>query len=283
MNVISTYKNGNYTVMVGEDCSVVRMKKDTEYNPNTPEYIELKITSRCDKCCPWCYENTSTDGIHGDVIYDKAIDSFTVGTIVCITGGDIMKHPYLGELLAKLKHKGAIVSLSLSQQSFMDNIAAIKLLCELKYVNKLDVSVEIVTSEFLSSVKSFNYVSLSIVAGITPRTSIKAMFNYGVNLHIRGYKDMRRGKIYHTGDTGVLIDARIQWLKDNIDSIRSNFASVSFDDLACEQLGIDRKIPDSKFSLYIDCVKKRYAKSSDSSDKHIYSDETVENMFKALN
>ena len=278
MNVLSTYKNGNYTVMVGEDCSRFRLKKDENYVPDMPEYIEIKITNRCDKCCPWCYENTSADGVHGDVIYDKAIDSISAGTVVCITGGDIMKHPYLGELLAKLKHAGAIVSLSISQSSFMRNRNAFRVLYDLEYIRRLDV-----TDEFIKETLSFSNLFVNVIAGVTPRSDIQALFDSNTKLFIHGYKSIRRGKTYHSGDTGVLIDTRIQWLHDNIDSIRPRFTSISFDDLACEQLGLDRKVPDSRFSLYIDCVKKKYAKTSDSSDRRPYSDESVASMFKNVN
>lgn len=291
MSLLAHYKNGNYTVMIGQDGTKIRFTKDDEYRPEHPEFIDVKITNKCDIGCPYCYENSTPEGVQGEILYDSFINSLPTGTELCITGGNPLSHPYLGEFLSILKSRNVISRLTLNQKHFMENIEAVKLLLELGYICGVNVSLTNPTEEFINTVKQCKNAVVHVVAGVVTRPQIQSLTNNDIDILICGYKQLRRGKTYHIGDIGVLLETRIQWLKDNIKTMFGQFKSVRFDSLALEQLDIQSQVsPDvwnsisenGRFSMYVDCVKKRFASSSTSDKKYNYTNETVFDMFKKI-
>ena len=80
LNVLTKYKNGNYDIVILKDGTKIRMTNDDEFIPEFPESIDVKITSKCDGNCSFCYENCPPAGEHGDILNAKWVDSLHSGT-----------------------------------------------------------------------------------------------------------------------------------------------------------------------------------------------------------
>lgn len=87
-----SYKNGNYTVSINlEDGTKVRHNDKDCLVPDTIENFDYKITQCCDMMCPFCFESSSPDGKHGDIMHQKFIDSLHPYTeISCVSGDSIV-------------------------------------------------------------------------------------------------------------------------------------------------------------------------------------------------
>ena len=113
---------------------------------------------------------------------------------------------------------------------------------------------------------------------------------YGKNLKllILGYKDFRRGEAAHTEIT----DKRMAEMYDELPDMFRHFTTVSFDNLALKQLDVRRFVSDrewksfymgddGQFTMYIDMVKREFAKSSVSTERFPITDDIAE-MFKEV-
>lgn len=72
---MSTYKNGNYIVSIKNDGTKIytALRRGEDFNPEFPDSIDIKLTNRCSRGCPYCHESSSSDGKHGDLERLKAI------------------------------------------------------------------------------------------------------------------------------------------------------------------------------------------------------------------
>lgn len=89
--LIGTYKNGNYTVAIFDDGTKIRRTNDDEFIPSFSESIDFKITNYCDAGCAYCHENSTKNGLHGDIMNMKFIDTLHPYTeIACLSGDTIV-------------------------------------------------------------------------------------------------------------------------------------------------------------------------------------------------
>ena len=101
MNLIGRYTNGNYNVSIFEDGTKIRENELDSLDPNFPENIDLKITDFCDAGCLYCHENSTKNGLHGDL--DVAfIETLKPYTELAIGGGNPLDHPSLVPFLEPL-------------------------------------------------------------------------------------------------------------------------------------------------------------------------------------
>lgn len=89
MAILSDYENGNHRTMVFDDGTRFRetgayvegkwVADDADhFTFDFPESFDLKITDYCDGGCPWCHENSTVNGKHGDLSkLDHIIDTLT--------------------------------------------------------------------------------------------------------------------------------------------------------------------------------------------------------------
>lgn len=119
MNLIGSYKNGNYNVHIFEDGTKVRENKLDFFKPEFPESFDLKITNKCDRGCLYCHENSIVNGKHGDILNLPFIDSMHPYTEIAIGGGNPLEHPDLYKFLELCKEKQFIPSMTVNQFHFM--------------------------------------------------------------------------------------------------------------------------------------------------------------------
>lgn len=289
-SMIGVYKNGNYNVAMLSDGTKIRSCKDGKMIPAFAESLDVKITNKCDMGCKFCHEDSKPDGKHGNIMNVPFIDSLHPYTELAIGGGNPLEHPQLEEFLAYCKERKLIVNMTVNQVHFEKEFDRIKNLVSNKFIYGLGVSLVNPTPEFINMIREIPNAVIHIINGIIDRNTLQALYDKGLKILILGYKEFRRGNTYHSGDTGTLIDARKNWMHDNIGDIINHFDTVSFDNLAIKQLEVRNIMSeedfnhfymgdDGQFTMYVDTVKQEYAVSSISTERYSYTDETIEEMF----
>ena len=290
--MLTKYRNGNYAVMMGYDGTKIRLCAEGTYKPKFPEIVELRVTNRCDVGCPYCYDNASPNGLHGDILNDSFIKSIPKGVEVEISGGNPMTHPNLCELITTLHSNGCPVCLVLNQKHFMDNYDAVEFLCENDFVYRVKASSNEPTPEFISAVKRIDRVFVSVITGVINRPMLERLYDKQIKLFICGYRKFRRGATYYLGDVGVLLDARTQWLSDSFDDIVKHFDVVELDRNAVKMLVQDTSsISDAvnmlgkegEFNMFVDCVGKKFGSDvSAHLEKYDHTKDTIFDMFNKI-
>lgn len=291
--VIGVYTNGNYNVAMLSDGTKIRSCKEDKMIPAFPESMDVKITNKCDRNCPYCHENSKPDGKHGNIIDVTFINSLHPYTELAIGGGNPLDHPQLEDFLVYCKDRKLIVNMTVNQVHFEKEFERIKNLVSNKLIYGLGVSLVNPTSEFINMIREIPNAVIHIINGIVDRDTLRPLYDKGLKILILGYKEFRRGNTYHNGDAGTLIDVRKNWMHDNISDIINHFDTVSFDNLAIKQLEIKNIMSpqdfnhfymgdDGQFTMYVDTVKQEYAVSSVSTERYSYTNETIEEMFAKI-
>lgn len=96
-----SYKNGGEVLLIGFDGTKLRVHKN-DTPPEYPESIDLKLTDQCLNECAFCYENSTPDGIHGE-IPEKLFEQIPPFTEVAVGGGNPLLHPEFFYLHDKFK------------------------------------------------------------------------------------------------------------------------------------------------------------------------------------
>jgi len=287
-----TYKNGNFNVLLDLDNGTkIRQTKDDEFIPEFSECCDVKITNYCDLSCPMCHENSSIEGLHGDILNPTFYNSLHPYTELAIGGGNPISHPDIVEFLELMKSKSIIVSMTVNQVHFDRYFDKIRYLYEQKLINGLGVSLSNPTSKFIADIKKFDNAVIHIINGIVSQRDIEALANNDLKILVLGYKQFRRG-VDNFKNNEELIEARKKFMSDNIIDIFTHFKVVSFDNLALKQLDLKNKMDekdwksfymgdDGNFTFYIDLVDGKYANNSTSEIRYNLED-SIDTMFKKV-
>jgi hypothetical protein len=268
MNILHGYKNGNYSVRIFEDGTKERVTYNSEFLPEFPESIDLKITDKCDAGCSYCHENSSVYGKHGN--YKNALNNLKglpKGIEIALGGGNVFEYPSLVDFLTALAYYGFITNLTINARHLSNNIALLNALQEVKLIHGLGISYDSI--HFYDG----DNVVYHMIIGIHTYDMIQEMLSSGRKILLLGYKKHGRGKQYYN----KRIAKNILEIKDNLWKIVGK-GVLSFDNLALEQLEVNKHITrkgweklfmgeDGKFTIYYDAVENYYAKSSISLNK----------------
>ena len=247
MKILGKYKNGNYSVTIGDDGTKIR---ETEYDDFIPEFAEncdCKITDKCDGGCKWCYEGCTPSGKHGNILDAKFLDSLHPFTELAINGNDLT-HPDLIPFLQKLREKKVIANITVNQKHFERNQDFIRNLVEKKLIWGLGVSLVEATPEFIQLIQQYPNAVIHTINGILSPVDIERLSFKGLKLLILGYKYLRRGAEWYDEDSEE-IKLKQMWLKDHLEDVINRFKVVSFDNLALEQLDVRRLLSDEELPL----------------------------------
>ena len=308
MKLIGKYKNGNYTVMLFEDDTKIRYNDLDNLTPAFAESMDVKLTDKCSVGCAFCYEGSTPNGKHSDIMNQAWIQSVHPYTELAINGND-MDHPQLEEFLQFMKEKKVIVSMTLNLKQFMNNLEKVDRFINEKLIYGLGISIPGCFDETANTDKIFDTISkydnavLHLINGIiSPEfvTQYKDKLSK-CKILILGYKNVGRGVAYRK-NADVYVTRNIEWLKQNfIDMQKSGqFKLVSFDNLAIEQLELEKQIKehpelglnwenlymgdDGDYSFYIDAVGHTFAKNSTLSKefKYPFKNMNVDEMFNYI-
>lgn len=302
INLIGKYQNGNYKVMLMSDGTKVRYNDLDNLTPAFAESMDVKLTDKCSVGCPFCYEGCTPAGMHADIMNEPWIYSVHPYTELAINGND-MDHPQLEEFLKFMKERKVIVSMTVNAKQFINNYDKIKQYAEQKLIYGIGVSVNTdIDDNVLKKIAEFDNAVVHLIAGILSEKFLKEHEDTisKMKILVLGYKYVGRGINYK--DQHDEVANNIKWLRDSfIDLYNSNkFKLVSFDNLAIDQLELERQIKehpelglnwenlymgdDGEYSFYIDAVNCTFAKNSTLSKDFKYPIErmNVDEMFNYI-
>jgi len=286
--MIGNYQNGNYSVCIYEDGTKIRETEDDEFLASFPECMDVKITNYCDMGCPYCHENSTTDGLHGDILNQKFINTLKPYTELALGGGNPLSHPNLEEFLILLRSKRIIANITINQKHFIDNYDWVKSLCDRKLIHGLGVSFTNANEDFIKKILSIDNVVLHVINGVVNIDELMKLGSKGIKVLILGYKEFRKGIEYHSS---TVEESKVD-MYYALDDITKLFKVVSFDNLALKQLNVKRLMSDEdwseffmgddgKFTMYIDLVEQKFANNSTSIIRYDLLDDVV-NMFEVV-
>ena len=292
--LLNRYINGNYSVRIYEDGTKIRFTKDDEFKAEFPENIDLKITNYCPIGCPMCHEKSTTQGKHSDIVNEEFINSLVPGTELALGGGMVTSYPKLKELLIKLHDKGIIANITIHKDELLGKLDFIKELISQKLVYGIGVSISNVdvTDEFINLIKSLgNNIVLHVIAGITKMETFNKLANHNLKILILGYKTFGRGNDYFNKYNDS-ISREIELLNSNLNKLMYEFAVMSFDNLALEQLDVKHKVDqqtwddfymgeDGQHTMYIDAVERKFGRNSTSTIRYDLLND-IRDMFKVV-
>lgn len=293
MNNIVRYHNGNYLVLLDTETGTkIRYNNEDELVPEFPESMDVLISKRCNMACPMCHEKCTANGEEADIMSPSFIDKLHPYTELALNGNSPL-HPDLVPFLEKCKTLRLVPSLTVNQKTFMDNINLLYDLCHERLIYGLGVSLNDASNEFIREVKKFHNSVIHVINGIVTIEQLNAMANKGLKILILGYKNFGRGVDFY-GYHGLEVLCNQNDLYNRLPEIVDNgwFDTVSFDNLALEQLDVRRLMnddewqefylgEDGQFTLYIDMVNKKFAKSSTSETRFDMLD-NAKDMFDVI-
>lgn len=294
MKIIGQYRNGDYTCTMLSDGTKIRYNNLDSFHPEKPESIDLKITNKCfgngNGLCPMCHENSSPNGKHGDILNLPFLDTMLPYSEVAIGGGSALLHPKLVTFLRSLKERKLIANMTVNQIDLIQSSIFLKHLVDDKLIYGLGVSLTDASDGFIETVKKFPNAVIHVINGLVTVDELKRLAGNNLKILILGYKEFRRGKALYDviGDD---IEAKKSELYEVLPEIVNDgwFDCVSFDNLAIKQLEPKRVMTeeeyesfymgsDGEFTLYVDAVERKFAKSSTSTERWDITD-NIEDMF----
>lgn len=294
------YKNGNVNVSIDTDTGTKIREWEGNQCVEFPESLDVKITNKCDLNCPYCHENSVSDGKECDI--DKLLNKISClprGIELAIGGGNPLSHPRIYELLTKCKNEGYLCSITINQIHLNDSeyFFMLRDMIRKDLIHGIGVSlkyVKVMMDNINYLEKYSDNVVIHTIAGVNTVDQIEEISKklYYVKLLILGYKDFGRGK---------------KFMKDNSDEVKSNISNwesnlsrlfnmckvVSFDNLSVQQLNVRSKIPDEEWnkrymgddftiSMYIDAVEGKFAQTSRSENRVDWDSIDILNYFKGI-
>lgn len=287
--MIGNYRNGNYEVIIYEDGTKIRETEDDNFVASFPECMDVKITNYCDMGCPYCHEDSTKEGLHGDILNPQFINTLQPYTELALGGGNPLAHPDLLEFLTLLRSKRIIANVTINQKHFVDNYEYVKSLCDKKLIHGLGVSFTNATDDFIKKILSVDNVVLHVISGVVKIDELMKLGSKGIKILILGYKEFRKGIEYHSQ---AVEESKID-MYYALSDITRLFKVVSFDNLALKQLDVRRLMSDKdwneffmgddgQFTMYMDLVEQKFAKNSTSTIRYDLLDNVVDmfNMVK---
>jgi len=293
MNLLGIYKNGNMRTRIFSDGTKIRETEDDEFIPEFAENMDIKISNYCDMDCKFCHEGSTKNGKHGDILNQRFIETLHPYQEVALGGGDATSHPDLVPFLHKLKDRKVIVNMTVNQRHFEQKQELIKKLVDEKLIYGLGVSLVNPTDEFISLIQQYPNAVIHVINGILKPSDVEILSDKNLKILILGYKQLRRGGDWYSEDHEN-ITVKQMWLKKNLENIIEHFKAVSFDNLAIEQLEVQRLMSleewdefymgdDGSMTYYIDMVEQKFARSSTANfDKRYDLLDSVDEMFKKI-
>jgi len=238
----------------------------------TPDLIDMKITDYCESGCIYCYQDSSRKGKHAEEenirnlirpLKDMNVFEIALG------GGEATKHPDFLHILRMIREENIIPNFSTKSFEWMRDTPTV--MAVNKYAGKVGFScssvdeVRALTYHIEKSGLEEKKFTVHYVLGSNTINEfekiVRSLANTGMRLLILGYKKVGRGCNFTPYDNS-------QW-----PSIAMNYwIEVGVDTCAAKQYKKDLKnlrvndklyfTEEGKFSMYIDAVESKVARSS---------------------
>jgi len=289
-NILSSYKNGNYDVLILQDGTKIRQTLSETFQPDFPESLDVKITNYCDLNCQFCHENSSINGKHCDM--DFLIEVLSEykpyvrhGIELAIGGGNPLSHPDLIYFLKKMNLMGFICNMTVN--SHHSNNYILHKIIEDNLIYGLGISYN---NESNAIIKNYPHTVSHLILGVHSFDDIINAYKLYNKILILGYKHVGRGRQFFNNK----IKNNIKYISDNLWKILHSIDDgiISFDNLAIEQLFLKKYFSESawsefymgndgNFTLYVDAVNKTISRSSTEKNNYEYlSDISIIKYFR---
>jgi len=253
----------------------------SDYNKSTaPELVDVKITDWCDKGCNFCYQSSTTKGVHASLDRIEAIAAM-LGEMrvfeVALGGGEPTAHPKFKEILNIFGDYGIVPNFTTFSDRWINNPLIVETVK--RHVGGIGVSclstkdLDLVNKIRTAFGRGFEGKILAQhVVGSVPYQQtvdfIKAASDSYLSILLLGYKDVGFGAIYERFDD----DNFETYLKLAIDDIENRWIGLSVDTALINRypnvpriLGAPEALVTSRegaFSCYIDATTNLIGASS---------------------
>jgi hypothetical protein len=292
MKPIARYKNGNLTTTLWSDGTRERITEDDFFKPAFAENVDVHTSNRCDNGCAMCYANCTKDGKFGKLSGWHFLDTLHRGTEMALNLNFPMADDFM-DLLVNLKNKGIITNVTINQNHFMKYRDVIEQMYNEGLIYAIGVSLTTPTPQFIEQIKKYPNAVIHVINGILTQNDVEKLADNNLKMLILGYKQLRRGNDYFSVNQKSIYKKH-NWLSKNLPDIIDRFNTVSFDNLAIEQLDVHRLLTkeewdefymgdDGTMTYYIDMVEQKFAKSSTAPFEKRYDLlDSVDEMFKKI-
>lgn len=265
-----TYQNGNYTVTInknnGTQIRETLNSDDTEFLPEFPDHMDVKISNRCKYGCKMCHEKSVPDGELSKLIipiehqiekpegmndfdfYHRFFKTLTPGTELALGGGAVTEHPDLEKFLVLLSERGILANITVNIREYKDNEEFINKLVQENLVKGIGISWNdyMTTSEsmrlwkrILKNPRAVIHVIAGLINTVTFDEFLTELKQDGIipKMLVLGYKNYGRAEqIWNENSDECKKDISDfgEWLSNN----HNRFRLISFDNLALQQLDL---------------------------------------------
>jgi hypothetical protein len=291
MNLICTYKNGNYNVQIYDDGTKIRENDLDNLTPDFAESCDVKLTDKCSQGCKFCYEGCTNEGKHSDIMSQPWINSLHPYTELALNGNDL-DHPQLQEFLEFLKQRKVIPNITVNQTQFINNQE--KLISWMNEKLVYGVGVSYLNPSIIPYVQGIENIVIHTINGILTPQDIKELSGKNLKVLVLGYKTRGRG-VEYKDKYKEDIEKNMKFLYKFLPLIPPMFKVISFDNLALEQLKVQRILSedewkefymgdDGQYTFYIDAVRGTFSKDSVTAEKERFDigDKTIDEMFNEI-
>lgn len=303
MNIIREYINGNSKVAIYDDGTKVR-EYEGVLKPVHPESFDCKITNRCEgSTCSWCHEMSHPNGEHADLNkLLEVIKDIPAGVEIAIGGGCVLTHPNLIPFLKEIKSRGLIANMTNNQKHFKEYHNLIKQLIEEKLIYGLGVSIS--DPKYLPDIAPFvsmtSNLVFHVIMGVNNVEVIDVLKQFVLDsggtickILTLGYKEYGLGNKYYSLNKAIVDENRLGWYRRLALHFKDAGLTLSFDNLAIEQLKLKRFFTDKSwekfymgsegsFTMYVDAVKQQYAICSVDPNRVSFDDMSMLDFFQAI-
>lgn len=297
--VLHFYINGDYKISLHKDGSLIRETFADDPKAAFPTSIDIKITDYCDMGCNFCHEQSTTKGKHADLT--KLLDVLNClpgGQELALGGGNPLSHPELMPFLQELKRRYLFPNLTVNQAHLPTYLPLLKNLIDKQLVYGIGISItnlEPQSKAFQALQDLCSYspnIVFHVIAGIHCVHNTEKLLEFpDPKILVLGYKQFGFGVDFYESNTSRIQSNIKKWYQYIAKYI--NKCTLSFDNLAIEQLNIRRLFTDKgwetfymgddgQFTCYIDAVLQKYAKTSRNADRISFTDMTLFQFFNSL-
>lgn len=293
ITLIGKYTNGNVNTRIYSDGTKIRETMDDEFRPEFPENFDCNISTYCTNGCAFCYAGCSEKGRDADLMsFTNIWDNLHPYTEIALNlNSDIPAH--FTEFLEMLKEKRVIANVTVNQRQLIEFWDYLLELTEKKLVHGIGISLNNIDELIgLNIPKHFPNAVIHTIVGITTDIEYTKLADGRHKVLILGYKTVGRGVAYSLTHQATH-NLYYWWLYDNLKFLMDKFKVLSFDNLALEQLNVQRLLTpeqweqfymgdDGSFTLYVDLVSETFARNSITNVKYPIDGMNVDEMFKVI-
>lgn len=287
--IIYDYRTGN---KIRFSFDFDNMDAEDYIKASTPELVDVKITDYCPFGCEFCYQASTKDGLHAGLDEVRRLIGY-LGELevfeVALGGGEPTMHPKFAEILKNCHENKIRPNFTTFSKKWLNDkniVHAVKEYCggigvsvhNVKDLDKVADIAEVINGgrdNFGGSgwINSNTQIMAQHVLGAHDLDDslmlIKESWDRRIPVLLLGYKDVGFGAEFGRHDTEG-IEVALKLLLDDVN--RRRYATLSVDTAVldqypqlCEVLGVSKALtssPEGKFSMYIDLVNEKMAKSS---------------------